>query len=182
MLDLFMKRAKKNVKNVIFMYYCPELDIDEKIIKYYEKRYGITIDRVPHPLIHYYQKNTKKITLTEYFIHLKRKYELRYLAFGYRKGESIFRTGEMANHENGINAKQGKLYPICDFSIKHVNSYVKKNKLVLPEGYKMGFRDINSFKGESLEYIYYNHQKDYQKIINLFPKVKEEAVRIGLLS
>ena len=73
--------------------------------------------------------------------------------------------------------KYRKLYPLAEWSEKHLEGYLKRHKLILPIEYRYKFRDLNTFKGAPLLYIYNNYPDDYQKIIDLFPDVQGELMR-----
>lgn len=180
MIDLFMKYAKKSVSKIVFMYYCPDMSFDEKILQYYEKRYSIKIERIPHFDVSYMlndNKKHKKLKMSDSEKLIKKEYELLYLAFGYRKDESLQRRGMLSNLPYNIDAKYKRIYPLADWSKKHVEKYVKSKKLVLPAEYAYGYRDINTFKGSSILYIYNNYPDDYKKIIKMFPDVEGELMR-----
>ena len=87
---------------------------------------------------------------------IRNKFNIKWLAYGYRKTDSLERRGILKNVINGIDEKYNKLYPITDWSAKDVMKYIKNEKLLLPIDYNYGFRDINIFKGRSLVWLYNN--------------------------
>lgn len=180
MLDLFMDQAKGSVGRVVFMYFCPDLSFEEKILRYQEQRYKIQITRIPHPdtaLLLNRRTNKRRVGISQLEKYLRAE-GADWIAYGFRKDESLQRRGQLTQAPNGIDAKYRKLFPLSEWSAKHINAYIRQNKLMIPTGYAVGFRDINSFKGEALLYIYNNYPEDYEKIISVFPDVEGELIRL----
>jgi len=181
MLDLFMKRAPEAVSEVVFMYYCPGMSYEEKILRYYENRYKIKITRIAHPDVSYYVNSRKakgrRLKIADIEKLLKADHGAEWVAWGFRKDESLQRRGQLSMAENGIDWKYRKLFPIADWSKKLVERYVTQNKLLLPPEYKNGMRDLNTFKGDSLLYIYNNYPEDYERLVSTYPDIRGELMR-----
>ena len=180
MLDLFMTRAKPAIGAVYFLYYCPGLSYEEKILTYYEKRYGITITRLAHPDCTYLvnsRTKAKRLKMADLEKLLRSDYGVQWSAWGYRKDESLQRRGQLSMAENGIDYKYRKVFPIGEWAERHAKAYVAKQRLLLPPEYKMGFRDLNTFKGRPLLHIYNNYRSDYEKIVAMYPDVQGDLMR-----
>jgi len=123
MLDLFMQYAPNTIKHVIFLYFCPELSYEEKILRYYEDRYRINIIRRAHPDVGYllnYRDKKHKVTMGQ-FEKAIRAEGYSWIAYAYRKDESLQRRGQLSLAPNGIDAKYRKLFPIAEWAQRHVN-------------------------------------------------------------
>ena len=177
MLDLLMANRPPSMI-VVHLYYVQGLTYHEEIIKYHEERYGIEIKRHVHPdVAQLLRGNRKRISPTQAENYLRERYELQFVAYGYRKDESLERRGMLAHLEDGIDWKFKRCYPLIDWSQKHVDLYVKKHRLKLSPEYAWGWRDINSFKGDGIIWIKENYPADYQRIVQRFPMVEGEYLR-----
>lgn len=177
MMDLMMKHYKGEMK-FCYLYFVPNLSYKEDVLTWYEKRYGITIDRKPSP-------NTlslmtgKKITQSAVYQTLRKEYDIAYLAQGVRRDESLARRGMLAHIENGIDERNKYLYPVADFSTKQVWAYIKINKLKVGAEYQGGYKhDLSVMDAEGLLYIKNQFPQDYQKIIAAIPRMEDKIKRL----
>lgn len=180
MLDLFMQRARESVGLVVFMHMAPGLFIHERILQYYEKRYKIEITRLPHPdsaMTINTREKKHKITNADFEKYLRISHGAEWIAYGYRKDESLQRRGQLTLAKEGIDWKYRKVFPIAEWAAKHCAGWVKRSRLILPPEYAMGIRDITSFKGPALLYLVKNYPEDYERIAAVYPDVKAELMR-----
>ena len=179
MLDLFCTHAKKSIGEVIFMYFCPELSYEEKILTYQEKRYGIEIARIAHPDCAYMvndRTKKRKVKISDLERSLRDR-GAEWIAYGFRKDESLQRRGQLTLTEDGVDYKYRKVFPIAEWAKRHAAAYCKQRRLLLPPEYNHASRDINSFKGDAVLYIYHNYPDDYKRIIKMYPDVEGELMR-----
>jgi phosphoadenosine phosphosulfate reductase len=174
MLSLFNKYMPKRYK-AIFLYIHKGLSIREKIITYYENRFKIKIDQYPKFDVAFMFKKKLKQPDIEAFI--RDKYDCEWLAYGYRKDESLQRRGMLKHIGNGIDYKYKKLYPLSDWKQSDVWKYIKAEKLILPPDYAAGFRDINIFKGDALLWLYREYYNDYLIIKDQYPDIEGELLK-----
>ncbi len=179
MLDLFVKYARQSIGRVVFMYFCPDLSYDEKILQYYEHRHDLGIDRVAHPDTAYLVNTREKKSRVgmSHFEKGLRADGAAWIAYGFRKDESLQRRGQLSMADNGIDYKYRKVFPIAEWAERHAKAYVVQHRLPLPPEYKMGMRDLNSFKGEALLHIYNNYRADYERIVDMYPDTRGELMR-----
>lgn len=181
MLDLFISFAPKSIGSVVFMYYCPGLSYEEKILDYYERRYGLApIHRIAHPDCMYLvneRARGRKLRVADAEKRIRAEFEAEWVAWGFRKEESLERRGQLALAPKGIDWKYRKLFPIGEWSRRHTAAWVKDRRLLLPPEYKNGLRDLNTFKGDSLLYIHHNYPDDYRRIVDMYPDVEGELMR-----
>lgn len=180
-LDLCCKYLK-NIKPV-YLYYFKDLKYRENYIKKVEDLYGLKIERLPHPELSKYYKigvfgcqkirNCRIVSMTENDNILREKYNIKYVAYGYKGIDSLQRRGMIKNtNDTGIDEKIHKIYPVAHFSHKMIFDYIERNKLLLPPEYKSGFRDINTFfEKDSLRWLISNYPEDYEKIKEQFPLI-----------
>jgi phosphoadenosine phosphosulfate reductase len=177
-LDL-CKKYIKNIK-VINLYY-NECQYRKDFIKYYEDRYGIEIIRRPHPyLARQYRENIygcgyrdiPLMTLGEHDKYIKTEYNISYIAYGYKKTDSLSRRG-MIYHGDGIDKRNKYLYPVADFNNKQIMKYIKDHKLKLAPEYKAGFRDMdNYFEKNCLLWLRTNYPDDFEIIKKQYPLIE----------
>ena len=176
MLDLIQRFFKRPDHEYIFLYMYKGLFIRETVLSHYSKRYKIEFQQYPQFDVssRITGKKLKQANIEKF---IRAKHNKIWMFYGYRKTESLERRGMMAHIDNGIDWKYKKLYPIADWSARDVLAYIKRNRLVLPPDYRSGFRDINSFKGEALLWLYNNYRGDYEIIKAQYPGIEGELIR-----
>lgn len=179
MLDLCCKYLKKVYP--VFLYFIKDLSIRNNIIVYYEKRYKIKIASFPHhDLAKIYKAqaycfNNQSISIVSQFEmdnFLRDKFNCEWIAYGYKKSDSLSRRGILNMTEKGIDKKNKKIYPLMDWNNQDSMKYCKVSKLPLPPDYDFGFRDINFFKGKSLLFLKNNFPDDFKRVVNQFPFIE----------
>lgn len=171
MADLLMK-GYSGRKEFVFLYFVEGLEIKQRIIEHYEKRWNIEIHQQPH-CDSMALKTGKKYKMADIERGLRTKFNISYIAQGVRRDESIARRGMLKHLPYGIDEKYKKLYPIADFSAKDVMSYIKLNKLPLPVEYSHGWKhDFSVPDVAGLVYLKNNFPNDYKKVITEFPKLQ----------
>lgn len=185
-LDLCIKYLKE--VSIVYMYFIKDLSYKEDILKYYEDRYNKKINRIPHPeLTTYYNENVfgcnitnkkePKISISENDNLLRYKFNKSYIAYGYKKTDSLSRRGQLW-HGDGIDKRNKKIFPVANFSEKDIFYYIKKNKLKLPPEYKSGYRDINTFfERQTLEWLINNYPDDYKRVKEQYPLIESVLLR-----
>lgn len=180
MLDLFQKFMPGRFQ-AVFLYYCDGMESKNKVIRYYEKRYGIKIDQYPHyeaaNLLIREGKDIKRLQMKDTFALLREKYDTEWIALGWEAAESLARACMLKTFDNGIDWKYKKLCPMAIWGKKDIAWYLNKEKLILaPETYA-GFRNIDVYKGAALEWLKNNYPEDYQKWITKYPSAQADMVR-----
>ena len=171
MADLLVK-SYTGKKEFVFMYFVQGLEIKQRIIDYYEKRWKIQIHQIPDNS-NLSLKTGKKYKLADIEHGLRKTLNISYIAQGIRRDESLARRGMLAHLPYGIDERNKKLYPIADFSKKDVMAYIKLNKLPLPIEYQHGWQhDFYTPDVDGLVYLKNNFPKDYKKVIKEFPKLE----------
>lgn len=182
-LDLCCKFIK-NIK-VVHLYFVKDLSYRDRFLKYYEDRYSVKIDKYPQVDVSRifsnkaFTNNIKdvpKLKQVDMELYLRKEYNMSYLAYGYRKDESLQRRGHLTSC-NAFEKKFKRFFPVADWSQKDIFNYIKKEKLPLPVEYSFGFRDINFFEGEGLMWLYRNYPEDYEKMKLQYPFIGAELLR-----
>jgi len=170
-LDLMMKHYKGPLR-FVYLYFVNGLPMKESILRHYEKRYGIQIDRLPDRS-HIFLKTGRKYQMMHMEQDIRRRYDISWLASGIRRDETLGRRGMLAKVEHGIDEKYRKLYPVASFSRKAIFSYIKLHKLPLPVEYNTGKdRDFWVPSASDLVILKRNFPDDYKMIIAEFPRLE----------
>jgi phosphoadenosine phosphosulfate reductase len=171
MTDMLM-RLYHGCKELVFLYFVKGLEIKQRIIDYYEKRWQVQIRQQPH-FGALSLKTGKKYKMADIEHGLRATYNISYIAQGIRKDESLARRGMLANLPYGIDERNKKIYPIADWSAKMVMAYIKLHKLPLPVEYSHGWNhDFSVPDIDGLVYLKNNFNKDYKKVIAEFPHLE----------
>lgn len=181
--DLCFKYFKKVYP--VHLYSVKGLSFKERYLHYFEKRYKTNITQLPLPDLSIYfqnnvfsnvQRDVSKIGFNDIELYIRKTLNVSYIAYGYRKNESLQRRGQLTKCE-GIERKFKRFFPVADWNEKDVLNYLKVNKIPLPEHYAHGFRDINFFEGDALLWLYRNHPDDYGKVKEVYPMIEAELIR-----
>lgn len=168
------------VCEAFFMYAIKGLSFQEHCVRYYEKRYGIKIHRIPHFMIAEWFRygafrigdfNVPIVSVKEVYNYMREKTGIYWIAAGERIKDSIVRRA-MIKESGTIDTKRGRIYPIAEWSKKDVVTYNRQNKLPLsPENRILGF-SFRSLMPDDLIAIKKHYSKDFKKIVDWFPLVE----------
>ena len=182
-LDLCFKYFK-NVKP-FFMYYVPNLEFQEQMLRRYEERYNTKILRIPH----FEMSNAMKygvfrdidwsvsiVGMNDVYAYLRQETGFHWIAAGERCADSIVRNA-MIKKSGSIDYKRGRFYPVAYWKKNEILEYIKYKKLYLsPEQKKMGF-SFRSLSGNELSIIKNMYPDDYKKILTVFPFAEASVKR-----
>ena len=174
-LDLCFKYFKRVVP--FFMYLVPDLEFQEKTLKWYENRYNTEIIRIPHFEVSEFLKygsftvadwNVDVVGINDTYEYLRQKTGIHWIAAGERCADSIVRNA-MIKKSGSIDYKRGRFYPLAYWKKNEVLQYIKQKKLYLShEQRKIGF-SFRSLAGCELAIIKEMYPKDYEKILKVYP-------------
>lgn len=182
-LDLCVKYFTKVVP--FFMYQVPGLSFQESLIKYYEKKYGLEILRVPHfetsEFLRYglYREpdyNVPIISTKDLYDYLRQKTGIYWIAGGERIADSIVRRAMLKNC-GSIDEKRGRFFPIAYWNKSDVMTYMKVKRLPLGTDSKRfgySFRDLS---GKSLKILKDHFPKDLERVKKIYPLCEAAILR-----
>ena len=183
-LDLCF-RYFKNVQPY-FMYLVPDLEFQERTIKYYEKRYNTKILRVPHFMISDWLRHgtfrmpdleVPMVKTVELYNYLREQTGIYWICAGERIADSIVRRA-MIKESSSIDTKRGRFYPLAYWNVKQVRAYNKQRNLPLSlenKALKHSFRSLESSEIQNIKNVF---PEDYKKIKEMFPLV-DAAIKKG---
>lgn len=182
-LDLCFRYFKRVVP--FFMFLVPNLEFQEKMLRWYENKYNTEIIRVPHfevsEFLKYgsftlYDHDVDIVGITDTYEYIRQKTGIHWIAAGERCADSIVRNA-MIKQSGSIDYKRGRFYPIAYWKKNDVMQYIKHKKLYLsPEQKKLGF-SFRSLAGSELAVIKENYPEDYKKILKIYPFAEAGVVR-----
>mgnify|MGYP002648370004 CR=1 FL=1 len=174
-LDLCFKYFK-NVKP-FFMYLVPDLEFQEKTLRWYENKYNTEIIRLPHFEVSEFLKygsftimdwSVDVVGINDTYEYLRQTTGIHWIAAGERCADSIVRNA-MIKKSGSIDYKRGRFYPLAYWKKQEVIEYIKYKKLYLsPEQKKIGF-SFRSLAGSELSVIKSLYPDDYKKILKVYP-------------
>jgi len=182
-------------KFVLFYYFLiPEMSWIDEYLDYFEKKFGVEIIRVPNPA--FYRMMSEGLLQTPVGIKaldklyldnngfvrfeykdimnmIKEKMQLSdklLCAIGIRSGDSMMRKMVIEKH-GLIIEKQGKWYPIHDFSFEDIRNIYKKHDVKYIEDYELFGLTFDGLDYRFLKVIKDKKPEDYQRIKKWFPLI-----------
>lgn len=174
-LDLCFKYFK-NVQPY-FMYLVPNLEFQERTLRYYENRYNTKIMRIPHFMLSDFLRygtfrlpdaTVPMVKIVEIYNYLREKTGIYYICAGERIADSLIRRA-MIKESSSIDMKRGRFYPIAYWNVNQVRSYNKQNNLPLSLENRALGHSFRSLMPNELKEIKEKFPEDYKKIKEFFP-------------
>lgn len=169
-----------------FLYLIPGLEFQESYLRFFERRYSLTIHRLPSPVIAAWMReggyrlpstlaeNTRRIKRIDIENSLRLKTGIEWFATGEKAIDSIERNA-MIRNVRGLDPKRRQIWPVAYWNDAAVFSHLKTNNIPLPPDYRFSAgenykpRSFGSMGPTELTYIREHFPADYQKIIAMFP-------------
>lgn len=144
--------------HVVFMYAVPNLSFQEANLRWYEAKYGIEIERIPHFMISEWLRlgtfrkadfSVPIVSINDIYTYTRVSNEMWWIAAGERIGDSIVRRA-MIKNSGSIDVKRGRIYPVAHFSKADIMRYIKHHNLKLaPEARWLG-HSFRSLEGKEM--------------------------------
>lgn len=182
-LDMCMRYFKRVVP--FFMYYVPRLSFQERQLQWYEQKYGIQIERLPHfelsSLLHCGAFRNEDLDvpivgLTDIYEWMRNKYGIYWVAAGERSADSVIR-GAMIKKSGSIDAVRGRFYPVAWWTKQEILQYIKLKKLYLAADSRRLGTSFDGVTTHSLMMLKEHFPTDYEKALRLFPLCEGAIMR-----
>lgn len=178
-LELCKERFKRIT--LAHLYTLPDLSFQSGPCRAYAERYGCNLVEAMHPDIVTWlniRNNAKlpKMRMADSIAKFRADTGVDWCIFGFRREDSVGRSIRMTKC-SGIDMTNRHAFPLMDWNRKKCHAFLRQRRVYLPRHYTDGFRDIHTFKGESILYIAHNYPEDYAKICKAFPWVEGEYVK-----
>ena len=183
-----MDLCKRYIKNVyvFFMYYVNDLSFQNRIVEWCERKYGVTVLRLPHFEVSEFinngcycveDPNSPIIKINDIYAYVRQYFGCEWIAAGERVADSMWRRA-MIKQSGYIDHKRKRLYPVANFNKSHILSYIKANKLKISEEHDILGHSFNGLQAESLLAIKAKYPNDFEKIRKVFPFCMTEIKRM----
>jgi len=176
------------------MYLVPGLSFQDRYLSYLEKRYSITIERLPHWVLSRMYRTcvfrhptsqsaqTPRLSVSDIDAYVRQKFGIEFIATGEKYSDSIERNTQIVQC-NGINHTRKRIYPLAWFKHEDVQHHLARQSIMLPPDYRLvlekshrgNFGGLISFR--ELIPIRDNYPQDYEKICRYFPLAPAQLQR-----
>lgn len=171
--------ASRYFRNIYcyFLYIAPGLEFQERILRKYERRYKIEIERLPHPDVSNFFKygtyrpadrGVRTVEFTDLHAYLRVKSGYRWIIGGERINDSLTRRAYL-KQSGSIDLKSFRMYPIISWSKQTVLEYIRRKKLVLPNDLNVIGKSFCSLNGRELLYVKEHYPEDFERIKSFYP-------------
>jgi len=160
-----------------FMYLVKGLSFQEAALRYYEKKYGIEILRVPHFAVSEYMRygmfcppdhDVPIVSTLDAYNYLREKTGIYWIACGERISDSIVRTA-MIKHSGTIDDTRGRIYPVAHWNKNQIMDYIAKRRLKLGPETKLFGRSMMGFFPRDMYLLRQHYPEDFKKILEWYP-------------
>ena len=174
-MDLCARHFKRIVP--FFMYYIPNISFQEKQMRWYEDRYGVKIERIPHfelsNMLRYgtfrnMDLNVPIISLDDVYEYMRFKYGIYWIAGGERSGDSVVR-GAIIKHSGSIDEKRGRFFPVAWWNKQEIYDYIRVKKLYLSADSRLNGTSFEGVNLRSFLFLKEHFPSDYERMLALFP-------------
>lgn len=174
-LDLCFKYFKD--VQPYFQYCIPNLSFNQRIIDWYERKYGVDIIQVPVEdmggMFRYGQFTRPDeffpvVSETDVINYLRNETGIYWCCTGERIDDSLERRARIV--KNGtIDDVGGRMFPVAYWKRSECYDYIKYKKLYLGKEQRILRHSLRVFSPKDLLYIKEHFPGDYEKITRLFP-------------
>lgn len=160
-----------------FMYWVPDLELQEKALSEAEKRYGIEIVRYPHWLLSRTKREGHYCNRIDDFPDwsIDDNYEIAMADAGVDFLITGARAADSPTRRRYIGAHKGKkdhvVYPIVNWNKYDVLGYLKMRCLPIPDSSGGTATGVDT-SIKSLLWLYQNHKADFDRVAEHFPFIE----------
>lgn len=166
------------------MYLIEGLSFQEQYFEFIERRYNITLHRVPHWYLsglfrnatymphNINAMNCRQIKQIDIETEIRRITGIEWITWGHKMVDSLERRGRLSVCK-GIDTKTKRVYPLALWKDSTVFNYLKANHIPLPPDYNLFHYSRNTsfggLFGQELKVVKEKFPQDYKKILTMFP-------------
>ncbi len=163
-----------------FMYPCPGLSFQEKSLRWYERKYGVEIIRLPtfgmSTMMRYGafrepDYDVPIISVSDIYDYVRNKTGIYWVCGGERIADSTVRRA-MIKSTGSVAVKSGKFYPVAYWRKRDILDYMRVKKLYLGEDSKVFGASYHGWTGKTLLTAKRRWPDDFEKIKRLYPLVE----------
>ena len=167
-----------NRVSVFFMYLVAGLSFQERYLAYIERKYQLSITRVPHwqlsRMIKYATympaplTQVSLVTPKDMDFYCRKQSGMEWIVSGEKMCDSIPRHA-MLKKSGAIDLKRKRFFPLINMNDAGVFNYLKVHGIMLPPDYGMFRGSFGRLWAPELGAIKSKFPNDYKKILEVFP-------------
>lgn len=174
-LDLCFRYFKR--VQPYYLYTVPNLEFQEKVLRWYENKYECDIIRLPAECVsEYFRYGCYRIpdmtfpVVSEKDImnYIRIQTGIWWCATGERIDDSIQRRA-MIKHSGTISDVNGRMFPVATWNKREILEYIKFHKLKIGRDSQIMGHSARVLQAADLLAIRENFPEDYEKIIHIYP-------------
>lgn len=194
-LDLCCEHFPPGCVHGYFLYLVPGLSFQERYLAYLERRFRLSITRLPHWMLSFwFQENhfrhqtavrhtTRLTRIRDVEAHLRAITGVEWFATGEKCCDSLERNTQIVQC-GGINPQRRRIFPLGFWSHAAVYNYIKQKNIALPPEYATAdggsASSFGSFWERDIKMIREHYPDDFAKIKKMFPLIESQGVRYSL--
>lgn len=179
-----------------FLYTIPGLSFQERYIQYAERRFNLTIHRLPAPMLSTFYRDSvfrhpttatqhqKRIKTRDVENYMRSTTNSQFIAVGEKTRDSIERCAQIKKH-GGIDHNRHRFYPLAYWSDRQVYSYLKIKRVPISTDYhilqsiqqltttgkrkRLADHSFAVFNPDHLLVLREKWPGDYEKVLRYFP-------------
>lgn len=177
LLDLIYPRFKRIV--CVFMYFVKGIDHIDRYAKWVKAKYPrIEFEQIPHwGLTHilrggvYCVANPKvrRLMLKDVIEATRLKFDIHYVFLGMKKADSLNRRLMLMPMEKDGYERKGLVYPLADWTQKHILAYMRQKGLPEPVRYGKNASGGVGFNLDCFIWMRKNDPNGLSKVLKAFP-------------
>jgi phosphoadenosine phosphosulfate reductase len=185
-LDL-CARYFKNV-HACFMYLVKGLEFQERVIRYYENKYGIEVLRIPHYRVAHYLRygyycrpdlSVRETKLVDCYNRARQHFGIEWIAAGETICDSRVRRA-MIKSSSSIDVNRKRFFPVAEWKRQDIRRYIQLNKLRIAEEYQWLKSSFALMDGESLKVVRDHYPDDFRRIKEVFPLAEAAIIQFEI--
>lgn len=164
----------------VFMYFVPNLEHQQRFIRFSEKRYpNVRFIQVPHWSLSYVLRsgtfcsprpNVRLLSLANINESIRLQTGAQFSFYGMKQTDSLNRRLMLKGYESeAICTQSGNVYPLTHWRQADVIRYIRQNKLPEPVRYSIQKSNGLTFNPEVFNWLRENYPSDLLKIYETFP-------------
>lgn len=196
---LSLCRSHLSRVSAFFMYVVPDLEFQERYLQYLERRFDVSILRIPHWAVSRSLRGaafrhatpqsveTPVLKMADIDAFVRQRFNVAWIATGEKANDSLERAAQIKKC-GGINSTRKRLFPLATWTHGDVTSYLARERIMSPPDYRL--RPPNTHRGnfdyllsfDELIPIAEHFPDDFARIKQVFPLVESQLERARILA
>lgn len=174
--------------SAFFGYMVPGLSFQERYLAYLERKFSVSIRRVPHCDLGrwirsgVYRPITRAslkapvLTSAEWFDWLRAELGAEWIVLGGKAADNVHRNGRL-HRCGGVDERRREVYPVAFWKDRAVLAFLKMQGIALPPDYRFGAESLRLQSAQGLRAIRDQYPADWRKVLEVFPYAETRILR-----